>query len=198
MMDSASRMENGSGNAQQGLSAAAESPSGWFALRSFHCLETAACSYLQELGYEAFVPMRIKERVVDDGRKVERVQVPVVHNYLFMRNSISPRMLRIVVANCPVPLSVIKKTDGTGPSIISEEEMNEFRLFCDPNYAMATFVEAQEAEARPGKEVKVVHGMFKGMHGKLHRVQNKYFLIKTIAGIGVMVRISRWYCKVID
>ena len=34
------------------------------------------------------------------------------------------------------------------------------------------------------------------MTGKLHRVKNKYYFIKTLAGFGVMIRISRWYCEV--
>ena len=37
---------------------------------------------------------------------------------------------------------------------------------------------------------------FTGMTGKLHRVKNKFYFIKTLAGFGVMIRISRWYCEV--
>ncbi len=156
-----------------------------------------ASGYLQEQGLQCFVPMMIKEKALPDG-KVERVQVPAVHNYLFMKKSIDHNALKKVVAQCPVPLYVIKSMDGQHPCEIPEAEMNEFRLLCDPDFVMATYLEQNEAEAKVGKEVVVMHGPLKGTHGKLHRVRNKYFLVKTMAGLGVMVRISRWYCKVID
>ena len=169
----------------------------WYALRSFNCKEMEASGYLQEQGLQCFVPMMIKEKALPDG-KVERVQVPAVHNYLFMKKSIDHNALKKVVAQCPVPLYVIKSMDGQHPCEIPEAEMNEFRLLCDPDFVMATYLEQNEAEAKVGKEVVVMHGPLKGTHGKLHRVRNKYFLVKTMAGLGVMVRISRWYCKVID
>ena len=40
--------------------------------------------------------------------------------------------------------------------------------------------------------------IFAGMTGKLHRVKNSYFFIKTLVGVGVMLHISRWYCKVLE
>ena len=57
------------------------------------------------------------------------------------------------------------------------------------------FMDAAEAEAKPGMEVEVVHGQFAGIRGKLHKSNQKYWFIKTVGGISVMLRISRWYCK---
>ena len=58
-----------------------------------------------------------------------------------------------------------------------------------------TLVDAEEAELKPGTEVEIVHGQFAGIRGKLHKSNRKYWFIKTVGGISVMLRISRWYCK---
>ena len=59
-------------------------------------------------------------------------------------------------------------------------------------------LQREEADAKPGKLVEVIHGPFAGMTGKLHRVRNNFYFIKTLVGIGVMLRISRWYCRVVE
>jgi ribosomal protein L24 len=50
-----------------------------------------------------------------------------------------------------------------------------------------------EAEAMIGKEVRVVAGPFKGSTGKLVRKNKQYYFLKAVIGMGVMVRVSRWY-----
>ena len=76
--------------------------------------------------------------------------------------------------------------------------MTEFRILCDPDFKDTLYITHEEAEAKPGKNVRIIHGPFAGITGKLHRARGGYYLIKTLAGVGVMMRISRWYCEVTE
>ena len=55
-----------------------------------------------------------------------------------------------------------------------------------------------EAEAMVGKEVRVIAGPFKGTVGRLVRKHKQYYFLKSVIGMGVMLRISRWYCEPIQ
>ena len=73
--------------------------------------------------------------------------------------------------------------------------MMEFRMLCDPTFEQQmTFIQYDE-EPKVGKEVEIVHGPFAGIRGRLYRKQKKYWFVKTIAGISVELRITRWFCR---
>ena len=59
----------------------------------------------------------------------------------------------------------------------------------------SVFMTQGEAEAMVGKDVRVINGPLKGTVGKLVRKQKQYYFLKAFIGLGVMVRISRWYCE---
>ena len=106
------------------------------------------------------------------------------------------RNLMQLLEECPVTCYALRKEDSSEWCEVSDQEMIEFRALCDPNFSDTHIMSQDDAEAKPGKMVRVVHGPFTGMTGKLHRVKNKFYFIKTLAGFGVMIRISRWYCEV--
>ena len=171
-------------------------PVTWYAIRTYNCQEMKISDFLTGKEKEHFIPMTYVERKGRDG-KVKRVLVPVVHNLIFLRkDEPQKRMLRLLGA-CTGPLSVLRKEGSLDCYEIPDSQMVEFRALCDPDFEDTQFITHEEAEAKPGKEVRIVHGQFAGMTGKIHRVNNNYFFIKTLAGVGVMIRISRWYCKVI-
>lgn len=172
----------------------------WLAVRTFNCRELELCDFLKKQGLEPFVPMVYQEQAGKkdaDGRP-QHVMKPVVHNYLFVPRTKSDELIEAALKESEYPFRIICQPDSKAYSIISDDEMREFRLLCDPEFEGSIFLTSEEAEAKIGKNVLVTQGQFAGMKGKLHRVNNKYFFIKNIANIGVMVRISRWYCKVID
>ena len=55
-----------------------------------------------------------------------------------------------------------------------------------------------EAENLIGKEVRVIQGPMKGSIGRLVRKNKHFFFLKIVTGMGVMARISRWYCEPIQ
>lgn len=173
------------------------SSSVWYILRTFNCQELKLSQFLTENGCPHFIPMMYAEKPDRQGR-AHRVLLPVVHNLLFLEKDRSERSLLHTLSECPFPWYIPRKEGSSALYEIPDKEMEEFRALCDPNFDDSHFMSQEDAEAKPGKIVRIVHGPFAGMTGKLHRVRNKFYFIKTLAGFGVMIRISRWYCKVLD
>ena len=172
-------------------------PPVWYAVRTFNCQEFRLGEFLTENRKEYFIPMMYTEKRNREGH-VRRVLVPVVHNLLFVRKDEPQRQMLRLLSECNLPLNIFRK-EGTGECYeIPDSQMLEFRSLCDPNFKDTLFMTREEADAKPGKLVEVIHGPFAGMTGKLHRVRNNFYFIKTLVGIGVMLRISRWYCRVVE
>ena len=174
-----------------------DSAATWYAIRTFNCQELRLGEFLTEKGKEYFIPMTYAEKKNREG-KSKRILVPVVHNLLFLRKDEPQKRLMHTLSECNLPMMVFRKEGTSDWYEIPDAQMVEFRSLCDPNFKDTLFMTSEEAEAKPGKLVEVIHGPFAGMTGKLHRVKNSYFFIKTLVGVGVMLRISRWYCKVLD
>ena len=172
----------------------------WLVIRTFNRREMEVGSFLKKNGLPYFIPMTYKEKVVSGEQKPRKVLVPVVHNYVFLQKTMQEDELRRLLTDCMIPLRLMKNKGDENVCEISDREMREFRLLCDPDYVTTPveFMDAEEAEVKPGREVEVIHGQFAGIRGKLHKSNQKYWFIKTVGGISVMLRISRWYCKPVD
>lgn len=171
-----------------------ETYNGWCAVKTVHCKEMEIADWLRSQGFECFVPMTYK---IDCSKEREkRVLVPAVHNYLFVRRIVSDAEFEKVVSQSTIPFYVIKSLKGKQYAVISDAEMTEFRMICDPDFSDdATFMSSAEADIIPGHEVEVIKGPWKGTRGKLARIKGKHFFIKAVIGMGVMLHISRWYCR---
>lgn len=170
----------------------------WIVLRTFNCQELSVSSFLQENNVPHFVPMTYREKMSAGSDKPKRVLVPLIHNYIFIEKDRPCDEINTILAACSYPHHVMKHAGSGQFYEISDAEMTEFRLVCDPEFSKASPVEDLDVEARAGKEVVVVHGPFTGVHGRLIRVKGKHYFIKTIADFSVQMHISRWYCKVLD
>ena len=172
----------------------------WVVIRTFNRKEMEVGTFLKEKGLTYFIPMTYQEKVVGDELKPRRFLVPVVHNYVFLQKSGDTTELRKLLSECRVPLQLLRNKIDDKVSEISDKEMTDFRLLCDPDYAKTPveYLDAEDAEAKPGREVIVLHGQFAGIRGKLYKNGRKYWLSKTVGAISVMLRISRWYCKVVE
>ena len=172
----------------------------WVVIRTFNRKEMEVSSFLTKNELHHFIPMTYTEKLKKGEDKPRMVLVPVVHNYIFLEKTLEEGELRTKLAECGFPLSLMMNKGSKTLTEISNHDMVEFRLLCDPDYSKTPkeFVDTEDAEALPGKEVMVVHGQFKGIRGKLCKKNQKYWFVKTVGGISVMLRISRWYCKVVD
>ena len=100
-----------------------------------------------------------------------------------------------ILAKCSTPLYVLKTRGTDQPVEISNREMLEFRMLCDPSFEQQIIITQYDDEPKVGKEVEIIHGPFAGIHGRLYRKQKKYWFVKTIAGVSVELRITRWFCR---
>ena len=165
----------------------------WYAVRTFHNMECQLSEYLKSKGIIHFIPMTTGVKTKQG--KAHRVLVPVVRNLLFIQRTLSDKELVKVLDESDIAYNIYRYADSTRYSEISDREMCEFRAFCDPTLKETRYVSKAEADMKVGREVMIIHGAFKGIRGKLVRYGNDYFMVKTLVGVGVMIHISRWYCK---
>ena len=168
----------------------------WYALQTFHCREQQVEDYLKEQGLKSFIPMLYTERVLPDGKK-KRELTPAVHNLLFLQKAWDDddSFLALLIAGCPYPLRILRYSDSTKYYEIPDSQMIELRAICDPDYEGTLYTDREFAEARPGQRVRVIHGTFKGLTGKLVRYKNRFYVVITLATLGIFVHIPKWYCE---
>lgn len=175
----------------------------WYAVRTFNCLEQKVSRYLQQEGWTHFIPMTYTQEVKlfreeqpeETDEKPKMILVPAVHNLLFIQKKESQQELIKALSDCPMPVSIFRHPGDRRLCEISSREMLELRMLCDPQYKTTVFMTQGEAEAMVGKDVRVTNGPFKGTIGRLVRKHKQYYFLKAFIGMGVMVRISRWYCE---
>ena len=113
-----------------------------------------------------------------------------------MKKTITVRHLNELMMESGRQMMVIRKTKGSAEYYeIPAKQMLDFRMMCNPEYAQALFLSGEEAQIKIGDPVLVSHGPLKGITGRLVRQNKKYYLLKEVPGLGVMVKVSRWCCK---
>jgi transcription antitermination factor NusG len=167
----------------------------WMVVRTFNRHEMTVSDFLKQEGVTCFIPMRYVEKQVRDEPKPRRILMPVIHNYVFVRLEMPVVQFSSLLAKCATPLYILKHKDTDRPVEITNREMVEFRMLCDPAFEQRVSIVQQGDEPEVGREVEIIHGPFAGVHGRLYRKQKKYWFVKTIAGISVELRITRWFCK---
>ena len=167
----------------------------WMVVRTFNRHEVAVSDFLRQEGITSFIPMRYVERQNADDQKPRRVLVPVIHNYVFVMLPMPAKQFAALLSACPTPLYLLKNKDSDQPVEIPNHEMLEFRMLCDPAFEQQITISQHSVEPEVGKEVEIIHGPFSGIHGRLYRKQKKYWFVKTIAGISLELRITRWFCR---
>lgn len=92
-------------------------------------------------------------------------------------------------------MSVITKSSETRDFyLIPHNQMYEFRLMCNPDITIKKFISPEEASMKAGDPVYVKFGPLKGMTGRLVRSSKKYYLLKEIPGISMMLKVTKWCC----
>ena len=166
----------------------------WYAVRLFTIRQEEVRNFFTEHGLECFVPEQHVDVEGCDG-KPHRVLRPVVRNLVFVKQSVEDKAFQKIVQETNYKISVLKKSkESREYALIPHEQMYEFRLMCNPEVTMRKFLSSEEARMKAGDEVLVKFGPLKGMSGRLVRSSKKYYLLKEVPGIGVMLKVSRWCC----
>ena len=173
-----------------------ERSSSWYALRTFNCQEQKVSRFLSSRECNHFIPMKVGLSKPKDNESPKRIWEPAIHNILFVKKKGDRQEMFDILKDCPVPVRVFRHPGVDEFCEIPDSEMVELRMFCDPQYQdTSEFMTQEEAESMVGKEVRVKTGPFKGSVGRLVRRRNQYYFLKIVTGLGIMVRISRWYCE---
>ena len=170
----------------------------WYAMKLFSMRQNEVAEALREKKLEVFIPMEYAD-VEDRTKHIRRVLRPVVRNLLFIKKTTTEKGIRDIVLSLPYKVSIVRKEYGSQKYYeIPAKQMFEFQAMCNPDILMKRFVSDEQARLKKGTPVVVTHGPLKGLRGKLVRADRKYYLLKEVPGIGVMLKVTRWCCKAIE
>ena len=176
----------------------AEDTTPWYAIRLFSNNQMRVGEFFKEQGMEFFIPMQYRIYEDEQGRPKKKLR-PVVSNLIFVKKTMTNQAMQELVRKSQYKMSVITRDRQTREYYeIPAKQMFEFRAMCNPEIEMRKYVSAEEARHKVGAMVMVSHGPLKGLTGRLVRENRKYFLLKEVPGIGVMLKVTRWCCKVIQ
>jgi transcription antitermination factor NusG len=168
-------------------------PISWYAIQTFFSKELKLAQLLEEKGLTCFVPMRMAIPTSEPCAPPKLV--PVVHNLLFLEKTDSEAALLELMKDIPIPFRLMRNRETRRIYEIPNRQIVDLRAACDSSYSGNLYMEADKAEARPGHPVRVIRGPFTGLQGKLTQYKKKYYVVVTIASLGVLLHIPRWYCE---
>ena len=167
----------------------------WYAAQLFTIRQREIVNLLRARGLCCFVPMEYRS-VARADKKAARTLMPVVRNLIFIRKDYSERETCRILAELPYRLNVLRKAkDNPAYYEIPHRQMLEFQQMCNPELDLRKYLSDEEARLKVGIPVLVEHGPLKGLSGKLVRSSKKYYLLKEVPGMAVMIKVSRWCCK---
>jgi len=166
----------------------------WYAMRLYSIKQMEIAEYLQDKGLETFIPMEYFVYIDKHNRRCKKLR-PVVRNLLFLKKTLPEKEIRTIVNAMPYQVSIIKKDkEHINYYEIPYKQMFEFKIMCNPDIEMRKYITEEEARLKTGDKVIVHHGPMKGMTGRLVRQSKKYYLLKEVPGMAVMIKVSRWCC----
>ena len=131
-----------------------ETKNPWYAIRTFNCQEQKVSRFLTEKGFLHFIPMKVTLIPSKADEEPKQVQVPAIHNLLFVQIPDNEQQLLQTLKECMVPVSVFRHPVSYKYSPIPDSEIVELRMLCDPEYETSVFLTEGEADAMVGKEVR--------------------------------------------
>lgn len=170
----------------------------WYAIRLFSNCQTKVDEYFKENGVDSFIPMQYRVYEDENGKPKRKLR-PVVSNLIFVKKCFSAQEMKELVAKGQFKMSVITKNRSSRDYYeIPAKQMMEFKAMCNPEIEMRKFLSAEQAKLKLGTPVLVCHGPLKGLTGRLVRQSHKYYLLKEVPGLGVMLKVSRWCCQPLE
>lgn len=170
----------------------------WHAVKLFAVRQKDVADYFSDCGLESFIPMCRHDFVDGEGRRRHDIR-PVVTNLIFVKAAFGVRRMLAIYSGYPRQLFVMRKSkDNPELYNIPDRQMREFILMCNPELGMKRYLTESEARMKSGQRVVVDYGPLKGLSGRLVRQSRKYFLLKDVPGMAVMIKVSRWCCRPVE
>lgn len=167
----------------------------WVALQLFSMNQRTIADELKKKNFEIFVPLEWVVSEKTPGHRTRELR-PVVRNLLFLKAGVTDDVLRKEVLELNYPVRLLRKSKDTNDlAKIPASQMYEFQVMCNPELMGKKIISTDEAKLKKGQPVMVTHGPLKGLRGRLVRASKKYYLLKEIPGVSVMLNVSRWCCE---
>ncbi|MBO4315452.1 MAG: UpxY family transcription antiterminator [Prevotella sp.] len=171
----------------------------WYAIKLFTLQLKNVRGYFETKELEYFIPMTYMDVEDKETHRLKHELRPVVHNLIFVKKTMEEKDMRKIVMESPYKMAVIKKSrESMEYYEIPARQMYEFQMMCNPDILMRKYLSEGEAKIKKGTPVMVHYGPLKGLTGKLVRSNKKYYLLKEVPGMGVMLKVSRWCCKPLE
>lgn len=166
----------------------------WYAVRLFSMKHACSVDYIRHCGLTYFVPLDFS--FVSKGKKEpKQILRPIIFNLLFIKKDRDEKEIRKIISEAAYKMAIIRKDSQSNELYeIPSRQMLEFMLMCSPQFTMKKYITEADARIKAGTPVYVKYGSLKGMSGKLVRQNKKYFLLKEVPGMAVMIKVSRWCC----
>ncbi|UKK82224.1 UpxY family transcription antiterminator [Segatella bryantii] len=168
----------------------------WLAVKLFSLKTYEIRDFLKEMGINCFLPEQYVDIENPENHRIKHILKPVTRNLLFIEKPEDMKHFPSEMAQWPFKMAIIKPHPTADHyAEISSREMREFEEMCNPELRMKIFLTPEEARLKSGDKVLVTNGPMKGMTGRLVRKSKKYYLLKDMPGISIMIKVSRWCCK---
>lgn len=160
---------------------------GWYVLRTTYGREKKAYEYLVKNNVAAFYPTITQVRLV--GGKRKNIEVSRFPNLFFaygteeeiksfVYDNINLPYLRFYYRYYHVGNNVVKE-----PVVIPDDQMKSIRIICEGNTENIVVSEAETRKFRTGMPVRIIDGRFKGVTGRVARVQRQQRVAVVIEGL---------------
>lgn len=188
-----------------------ENGGSWYAIRFFGGGTERLTRFLDDAGIRSFVPMMYRYRSVDGGIRTKRVLAPAFAHLMFIRKDKPQKQMVATLRQYPNPIGIYRYPDSDKPCEISDSEMTEFRMVCDPALGCELEDAGELAEKLVGMPVTITKGPFKGIVGILTRkktvktkpdgsvIKSKdYYVVKSYSCVAVSIRVLHGMFEKID
>jgi len=168
----------------------------WLGVQLYGLKQKDLSDYLEEKAIKTFIPMRDVVFIDRNGHRRHELR-PVVSNLIFIKMTIDGKEIqKIIDDRYKGHFYIIRKVrQSTEYYLIPSRQMQEFMIMCNPDILMKKYLSESEAKLKKGDRVLVTHGPLKGLSGRLVRSSGKYYLLKEIPGMAVMLKVTRWCCQ---
>lgn len=167
----------------------------WYALQLFGLRSTLMAESLDRNGVAYFIPMQNVVYIDRHGKRRHEMRA-VVSNIIFIKKDRSLKEINEQLLVFQGHYYFFRKQNITRDIYeIGAEEMREFIIMCNPELTEKRYLDENEAKLKPGAKVLVHHGPLKGLTGRLVRQSGKYYLLKEVPGMAVMLKVTKWCCK---
>ena len=167
----------------------------WYAVQLYGLNQKELYDHLASQGIDAFVPLQDVDFVDREGQRRHELR-PVVTNLLFLKKNVDDKQIVDILDVFKGHYYILRKERGSQIFYsIPSRQMYEFITMCNPELLMKRFLSEEEARMKPGARVLVHHGPLSGLTGRLVRSSGKYYLLKEIPGMAVMIKVTKWCCQ---